>query len=417
MPREHALHRPRHGGKQLTAIACALVFFAAPTLSWVFGARPTEIENHKLATFPGISDGWGFFTGLPAWATDQLAFRAGAIDAADGISRGLFGEPAPMDAGGAPNAGPLPGATPPPPGEVPAGPDSGDGGAGYRKVIQGSDGWLYFGFDTEAKCAPVKPIDDTAARFAKLRDIVEKSGRKFVLVVPPDKTTIVPDHLPANYPGKECALAASPNVWQQITSTADAIDLRGQLRSMQQQTGKPIYPPNDTHWTDDGAIVMTKAIAEAVDPGITQTWRSSPTGPYQASADLPPLLGKSGTKTNTAYDLKPDGESDRTQPTALSLDMPNYRVQRPVPGAVPDKALVLGDSFTLASSRYLPGAFADLTMLAYPKMAGDPQKVIDLFAQSDVVVVEAVERVVSSGGLPFLEDSFIDGLAQGLPQR
>ncbi|MFD2398456.1 hypothetical protein ACFSVJ_19220 [Prauserella oleivorans] len=108
LPREHALHRPRHGGRQLTALISAVVFFTAPTLMWVFGARPGEIENHKLAGFPSIADGWSFFTDLPAWATDQLVFRAGAIDAADAISRSLFGEPAPFGQGSR-DTGPIPG--------------------------------------------------------------------------------------------------------------------------------------------------------------------------------------------------------------------------------------------------------------------------------------------------------------------
>ena len=83
LPREHSLHRPRHGKRQLTALISALVFLATPTLMWVAGMRPSEIENHELASFPGVGDGWGLFTGLEGWATDNLVFREEAISTAD----------------------------------------------------------------------------------------------------------------------------------------------------------------------------------------------------------------------------------------------------------------------------------------------------------------------------------------------
>ena len=419
LPREHALHRPRHGGKQVTAVACALVFFAAPALSWVFGARPSAIENHELAGFPSLADGWSFFTDLPAWATDQLVFRSGAIAAADGVSQGVFGEPAPLDQGAAPDAGPLPGAPAPPPGAGGADdPGPSDGGAGYRRVVRGSDGWLYYGYDADAKCSPTRPIDETVTRLGKLRDAVENSGRKFVFVVAPDKSTVSPEHLPANYPGKDCATAASDGVWRKLTDEAGAIDLRGPLRAMQEETGRSVYPPNDTHWRDEGSLVMTRSLAEAVRPGATRTWRSDPLSEYTINADLPPLLGKRGeTKTNVLYDLRPDGRTDRTAETIGNIDTPAYRVSNPVAGTVAEQVLVFGDSFTGASSRYLPGAFANLTMLSYQPATPDVEAAVKAFADSKVVVVETVERAVASGGLPFLEDAFIASARQAMDAR
>lgn len=417
LPREHALHRPRHGGKQLTAIACALVFFAAPALSWVFGARPAEIENHELTGFPSIADGWAFFTGLPGWATDQLVFRSGAIAAADAVSQGLFGEPAPLDQGEAKDSGPLPGTPPPPGGVGPVDPGPPDVGAGYRRVIQGSDGWLYYGYDTDAKCSPIRPLDETLGKLAELRAAVESSGREFVFVVAPDKTTMLPEHLPASFPGKECAQAAGPAVWQRLTGEAEAVDLREPLRAMQQRTGKPIYPPNDTHWTDEGALVLTRELAEAVQPGSTRTWETSPARKYTVAADLPPLIGKRGDKTNLSYALKPDGRSDRSTKPIDDIDEPAYRVSVPVTGTVNNQVLVFGDSFTEASSRYLPGGFSNLTMLGYPAMEANPDAAVQAFAGSEVIVVETVERAVASGNLPFLQDSFIESARQAMAAR
>lgn len=410
LPREHALHRPRHGGRQLTALICAVVFFATPTLMWVFGARPGEIENHRLAGFPSPGDGWAFFTGLPTWATDQLTFRAAAIHAADGISESIFGESAPHDQSGATNSGPLPG-SPPPAGGEPAPVNGGSGPldqAGYRQVIEGSNGWLYYGIDAEAKCAPTRQLAETLARIKELRDIVEGSGRKFVWVVPPDKSTMVPQFLPSSYPGKDCQQAAEAPTWAQVDG-AGAVDLRAGLQEAERQLGHPMYPSNDTHWTDEGGLVMAAATANAIEPGITQTWKWNPVGSYTVAADLPPLLGKHGDKTNVVYDLRPDGITDRAG-KITEIDTPVVSSGPPLTGMVGKKTLIYGDSFTMASSRYLAGAFSNLTMLAFYTNKTSQDQAIDAFVNSDVVVLETVERSVSGGYLPFFDEGLLNSL-------
>jgi len=416
LPREHSLHRPRHGGRQLTALISAIVFFTTPALLWVFGARPAEIENRHLAAFPGIGDGWAFFTDLPGWATDHLTFRSAAIEAADWVSRTFFGETPPRDQGGAGGTGPLPGSAPPPQNQggddrtTTSGPlDQ----AGYRQVIEGKDGWLYFGYDAEAKCSPVRMLSDTLDGMTRLRTMIEASGRTFVWVVAPDKSTMVPENLPSSYPGRDCHRAAETPTWRQIDD-AGAVDLRPSLATAARKVNRPVYPSNDTHWTDEGSLVMTREVAEAVQPGITATWQSKQVGTYTVAADLPPLLGRKADKTNALYDLRPDGVVDRAGQTITDIETPSYRFAAPMSSTVNEKTLFYGDSFTKASSRYLAAGFANLTMLAYFTPKTDQDQAIGMFVNSDVVVLETVERNVSSGQLPFLDEEFLTKLQEQL---
>nr|WP_232376815.1 hypothetical protein [Amycolatopsis aidingensis] len=419
LPREHALHRPRHGGRQLTALLSALVFFATPTMLWVLGGRPAEIENHALAGFPGITEGWGLFTGLPEWATDQLVFRAAAIQAADDVSRSIFGEPAPLDQGGAPPAGPLPGNTPPPRGEpdgpVP-GPPTGNQ-RGQRRVIEGNDGWLYYGLDAEAKCSPMRPITQTVDKLNELRRAVQNSGRQFIFVVPPDKTTMVPQHLPEEYPNKECSQEVAADFWRLITGRGRAVDLRPGLAEAAERIGQPAYPPQDTHWRDEGSIVLARQLAEQVQPGITQRWTTRPVGKYTSNADLPVILGRQDKKSSMRYELRPDGRADRTGPYIEDIDTPVRRYATPVPGAVDKPTLIFGDSFTNASSSYLPAAFNDLTLLAYPPMGEHLDAVVQSFVNAEVIVVESVERSVAGGWLPYLDKAFIERVRTAMAAR
>ncbi|GAA1237760.1 hypothetical protein GCM10009676_22790 [Prauserella halophila] len=411
LPREHSLYRPRHGRRQLTALVCAAVFFAVPALGWVFGGRPSEIENRELADFPGIADGWGFFTGMSQWATDHLVFRDAAIEAADGISHGVFGEPAPMGQGE--GAGPIPG--------VPDGPrDKGDDGdsqqqqqrqsAGYAEVIEGSDGWLYYGDDITDKCFPERPLTETFERLDRIRHAVEASGRRFVLTIAPDKTTMVPQHLPDSYAGKDCAAEATEQFWKLAEQQQNFLDIRPSLEDVAEQLGRPPYFANDTHWTDDGAMMLTRDIAEELQPGVTDSWRNRGVGWSASDGDLASMLGRSAPKTWIRYQLMPDGSTDRTHDALRKFDGPeryDADAGKDIEGTIGAPTALIGDSFTFASSRYLPAAFADLTLLSYPQLGDHKKATIDTFIRSEIVVVQTVERSVAEGDLPLIDEGFI----------
>ncbi|WP_083661075.1 alginate O-acetyltransferase AlgX-related protein [Actinophytocola xanthii] len=420
LPREHSLHRPRHGGRQLTALISALVFFAAPTLMWLGGMRPSELENHELASFPSLWDGWGFLTGMDPWATENLVFRAGAIQTADWISRTFFGEPAPFDQGPTSQSGPLPGSpdqegttTEPDPNNPNNVPDA----AGYRRVIEGRDGWLYLGEDVIAKCRPERPLAETMARLAELREIVESSGRRFILVAVPDKSTMVPEHLPDSYAGKDCAEEVTPQLWQQLSATARAVDMRAPLQAVAEELGRPPYFPLDSHWTSEGALELVRQVAERVEPGVTRSWEVVEREQRTANADLPPLIGREGINEAMTYRLAPDGENFRTIRPLADLRKPVRRVSEPQEGMVSRPTLLLGDSFSLPVSAYIPTAFADVTQLYYSTIDPDPALVARTVAENEVFVLEIVERNIARGDLRLLDRPFLDLVRQETQNR
>ncbi|HET9143495.1 MAG TPA: hypothetical protein VFO68_29310, partial [Actinophytocola sp.] len=159
LPREHSLHRPRHGGRQLVSLICAAVFFATPLVALTLGVRPAEFENRRLIPFPSPGAGWDFLTGLDPWASDHLVFRDAAVHAADGISRGLFGEPPPFDQH-SPRTGPI-GVNPRP--ETPV-------DIAVPPVIEGKEGWMYLGDDVVTRCRPANSLDFVIGQLRRLRD-------------------------------------------------------------------------------------------------------------------------------------------------------------------------------------------------------------------------------------------------------
>ncbi|WP_020668973.1 alginate O-acetyltransferase AlgX-related protein [Amycolatopsis nigrescens] len=416
LPNEHNLYRPRHSPRQRTALTCALVFFLAPTLAFVLGVRPAAFENRALHGFPSLGDGWGFFTGLNGWGTDHLALREAAVHAADGISTGVFGDP-PGAARGTPPGGPA--------GIGPQGTGGQDPTAPkitFPQVIPGKDGWLYYGEDFNARCNPVMDVDHVVRALQKLRAAVESSGRRFEVMIAPDKSTMVPEHLPDSYPGKDCAKARSAEFWQRVPREAPAIDLRTEVTQTTQRVGHQLYDPNDTHWNFEGGLTMAKVLAERLAPGSTASWQVAPLpGLRPWPADLARMLGRTEERQLQGYTLAPDGTTDRAR-YLISDFMTPIRVTHPSsqrsPGTIGGKVGVLADSFSQFATPFLTASCQDLMIVHNETMAqAPPDQIAELLVDRDVVAVEFVERSVTGGSTPMLRDSVIDAIGSVLARN
>ncbi|MGH3870860.1 MAG: alginate O-acetyltransferase AlgX-related protein [Pseudonocardiaceae bacterium] len=383
----------RPAGRRRVTLICAGLFFLGPIIVLVLGAQAARFENRPLAAFGDPRDGWSWFAGLPAWAADNLPFRDGAVRATDVVSRGVFGEPASL---AVPAAGPE---------------------TVFPAVIEGRDGWLYLGADVSGACRPARSLDDTLESLRLLRGLVEASGRQFVLVVAPDKTTMMPERLPAEYLGRDCSTQAKAEFWRRIVAEAGAIDLRPALAEIAQRQGSPVYYPADTHWSQEGGLAMTYALADRIEPGITQTWQVAPAGAIPWPDDISPLIGRSGEREISVYSLAPAGLPDRTRSVASDFRVPLALTSAPAVGVVDRPVRMIADSFTQFASRYLAAAFADITVVHPETVATAPGSAGELLAGGKVVVLQVAERNLLSGTSPILLHPVIDEIGSHLAQR
>jgi alginate O-acetyltransferase complex protein AlgJ len=401
LPREHSLHRPRHGGRQRLALICAAIFFATPLVGLIGGIDPPQIENRTLTRFPALSQGWQFLANLGPWATDHLIFRGDAIRFADWISRGVFDEPPALGTNRDSS----------PTGPITFNVPKESNNITVPQVIEGKNGWMYLGDDVLGRCKQTKSLNDTLIQLRRLRNGVEASGRKFVLIVPPDKTTMVPEFLPDNYVGKDCARKVTDELWRLLDAENFVLDLRPELRAAGQALGKPVYPPLDAHWGDEGGVVMARSLAEALHPGISGSWVISPKETWQTSGDLPPLIGRTGEINGQYYAIRPGGLQDETVPLPADFTHPTHLTTATGPGTVPDKVGLLGDSFTIRALRYLAASFSDITVLHYGKVDQDAGRSAgEMLVWNKVVAVELVERTLASGNSLMVEPAVVDGI-------
>ncbi|HYS34444.1 MAG TPA: hypothetical protein VEO01_02230, partial [Pseudonocardiaceae bacterium] len=212
-----------------------------------------------------------------------------------------------------------------------------------------------------------------------------------------------------------CADQVTNQFWSAVTSTAGAIDLRAGLSSLAATNHRPAYYAADTHWSDDGALYLVRAIAEAISPGVTRTWRSGPAGVLSGPADLSRMVGGTLTDRDQTYQLSPDGVADRTGRADTDLNQPtHFGSAPPTTGMITSPVAVLGDSFLLPATRYLPAAFGDATAIDYGGVASAPGPVISTMVSARTIVIEVVERNLTAGTAPFLQPQVIAAVRAGL---
>lgn len=414
LPSEHPLHRPRHSERQRTALVAALVFFLAPLLVVGFGVRPAEFENRQLAPFPSVTAGWQFFPRISAWAGDHLPVRDMAVRAVNSISQSLFDELYPFGQDSrqlSPATGPV---TPPLDDTEQYRQRDELLRTGFPQVLEGRDGWFYLGYEVLGACLPERPPDEVFENLRMLREAIESSGRRFVLIPAPNKTTMVPQNLPENYVGAECAREATARFWNHISAQPGVVDLRPELNEAAARSTAPLYSPVDTHWTEEGGLIMTQELAEAVAPGSTRTWVANVDTAVPRIGDLPLFLGRTVEYNFASYRLAPDGSIETQRRVDSEFRQP-LRLQRPsLTGTVPDRVGMIADSFTLFATPYLAASFEDLTLLHVDTAGTEPHIATRMLAEQQVVVFEISERSLISGISPILSPQFIDAVAQEL---
>ncbi|WP_189249287.1 alginate O-acetyltransferase AlgX-related protein [Streptosporangium pseudovulgare] len=372
------------------ALLAAVLFFAGPALAFAAGDRAVEIENRRLPEFPALSRGWDAVPEVEAWATAHLPLRRYAVRGNAALSEFLFGE--------APSYGTA-------------------DASGYPRVIEGREGWLYFGDDVTEACRPRRPVGETLDRLRRLAGIVRGSGRRFVFTVAPDKTTVSPDRLPERFPGRDCLRERKREFWAALRAAnlPGYVDLRLPLERAQRESGTPAYWRTDSHWNERSAGLYGAELARALQPGLSRDTRLVKDGRAPRNGDLGGLLGIPVEETVDRWRLVRDGvrrvrQDDRELPVSFGAVNASDRAPLFRP-----RTLLIGDSFTRNSLPWVLPYFADVTYLRddAPATAG-PDRVADKVARSETVVLEIVERHLVGGRAEMLDDAVLAALERAL---
>jgi hypothetical protein len=287
----------------------------------------------------------------------------------------------------------------------------------YARVLEGMDGWLYLGEDVQRACEPALSIGDTLDRLARLDRAITRSGRRFLLVIAPDKSSVFPDHLPEDYAGAACATTRKREFWRQFRAdppVATQVELITPLLEEQRRAGEPVFRKLDTHWTPLGATVYARELADLLEPSLWVGTRVERTGARRAGGDLAQLLGQPRQERVVEWTIvRPgvQGNFDRVGPGVVPAAVRNTSTGVALFG--PRTALLV-DSFSLpqVSGSAVYSLFADASVL-YTEAAAPATIALEI-AGADVVVVEAVERYLVGGGTVLLAGATLDAIDAAL---
>jgi hypothetical protein len=271
------------------------------------------------------------------------------------------------------------------------------------QVILGSDGWLFYGAREEVRIFqrinpfPPDELDSLIHYFSTMQHWLSDRGIRLILAIPPNKSTIYGEHMPASYrradgPSRLDQLIASGRE-RQLT----IVDLREPFQTA--KADAPMYYQLDTHWTPVAADLAVRAIAahatDAHEPQPPPAWQRDTNA--LISGDLAVIMGLG------AQLLEPTIRVDDPLSLAAVRTVQAGEVQGPGPGLYETDntngltALLFHDSFMGASQGFERLATHFHRLVSVWQYEFDPKAIAQW--QPDVVIMEFVERVLTQPSL------------------
>jgi hypothetical protein len=269
------------------------------------------------------------------------------------------------------------------------------------KVVLGKDQWLFYAGEGELddhlgriELTP-KQLEQWRDYVVTVRDWLRARGVGYIFVVPPDKTSVYPEHLPTRYRNLEAypTRLDQMETYLETHSDLNILDLRPVL--MAAKGGLPLYHRTGTHWNDYGGYVGYQALMAAT------PWRTQMLRVPENAFILQPLTPGSDLARMTGVPDLYVGASVQRNPAVLNQylgcaqKLPNgWYGREPLTTHCEGRsgrALVFRDSFAIALIPYLSASVGTVRYIWERPTAGRlEQEVEDL--KPDVVIEERVER-------------------------
>lgn len=306
-----------------------LALLVLPTAVWFVGKRAEPIENKPLAMRPspslsGLRDG-SFFKDLDTFLQEHLPVRSDLVAGKAAVDSRVIGE--------SPNP----------------------------QVTMGADGWLYFTEDLKRDCSVTSPADVIVAQMGRFVDAVDATGRKAVAYIGPDKSSMVPQHLPD---------AVRDTCTRQLSS-----EIRGRLAgpvpdgvidaftTLDRDDVESLYWRRDSHWNPQGAVLVSAAVVDAVQPGLWDEAAVHVGADTSHVTDLTQLMGLPEEESSPSVEVRRPGVTTTELPTS-DPTVTRHFVSTTTGGAlVPGKTVILHDSFGNIQVDQLAPYFEDVTFV------------------------------------------------------
>ena len=257
------------------------------------------------------------------------------------------------------------------------------GMSGSDQVALGRDGFYFMASTlptSEGESAPSDDqIDAVARQLKRWQEDLQARGIAMIFLCAPNKATILPDKLPyyARAAEKESAVARLQKKLDRLQVAY--VDAYGLLR----QEGENLYHRTDTHWNDEGACRVYRALMEALPAVPWERYDTAEKNAVQRVGDLTELICPSGGETEEVQErLIP--RTYRTQ--GLMRTVMDMRIETAC-SRNDLQVVMLRDSFANALFPYLANNVGRLTLIRSNQldMESVPQG-------TQAVIIEIAER-------------------------
>lgn len=288
-----------------------------------------------------------------------------------------------------------------------------------QQVVVGRSGWLFLGDQyAQAVSSKRRPADaddlsaatrSAAAAKAWSRWLANNGVKDWRILVCPDKEGLYPELLPAWY---RLAPHAPIDLALSLSDPRHVVDARAMMRRARTGETVPLYLRTDSHWTERGAFVAYRALAQSYarddtrivwldDDQVAFAPKTIPSGDLArllqvsdvgGDASASAVLGEAMTRGRTLADAL---SGKRLDASALAgVEAPTHPVITRSPGALNQRRLLwLRDSFGAALRPFITATDSEVIELDRGTVT-PPRQLQELVRQlrPDSVLVSVVER-------------------------
>jgi alginate O-acetyltransferase complex protein AlgJ len=268
-----------------------------------------------------------------------------------------------------------------------------------ESYIAGKDGWLFFRPEGDRNFMGFRGLNPLSDQeLTAWQDLIENRraflaarGIAYLVVIPPDKQTVYPEYLPAEYAPvrEETHLDQLVARLRETNSSVHLIDLRPILNEAKKRNR--IYFKTDTHWNDYGGYAAYSVILDAVNKALGVKMIPQPLGDFVPRSTI--HSGDLSHLTNLYYEYDEDWPEliRRTPfPTIVNPEDPYLPVITKGSDPHAPSLYMLHDSYTLYLSQFLGPHFSRVCWDWNTTMNG--QRVLAF--KPDIVIDEFLERMM-----------------------
>jgi len=268
------------------------------------------------------------------------------------------------------------------------------------RVHIGSDGWFYLknGMTDYFKdsCDNREKARNLARELNSVEKVINAAGKRFFLIVAPDKATIYPEHTGIKRNPGTCG----KSFYDLFLEALDEFPVRGFIRLDKKliaaKKDSQLYFKRGTHWNYRGSALASKAMLERLStPDRTGRMPHIRFVPRALTRDLAEMFALNiREKTEAARITKKAGKVHKEKMPRLPSGMTHIRMRAVSKTQSPllPRAVIYRDSFMTLPFNIIDGSFDGIDALWSHRLPLYDKKYFDLLRASNIIILEVVER-------------------------